>query len=300
LAVRYVRASAPWLTDLDAVPGGDRLQPVLASRVKLLFDERRADDLRHIDEWEAIIPLGPDGFDVGGAIAVDFDDRDFSSEAPDGAIYVLPADDISASELRSTVASIKNHLVAEQTLTVLHNPDLKLWSRPGESPEAFALRCRDAAEDAADAETAKLRDRLEAKADKVHAALAKAEDRVAELEVQADGRKTQQMVDIGTSILGGLLGGRRRTRSLAGAARRVSSSRRQQASAEARLESARNRAAEKIEELEALEADLQDAVIEIDDEWSSKADAVEPVEIPLEKSDITVEEPVLAWLPIER
>jgi peptidoglycan hydrolase CwlO-like protein len=80
----------------------------------------------------------------------------------------------------------------------------------------------------------------------------------------------------------------------------VSSSRRQQASAEARLESARNRAAEKIEELEALEADLQDAVIEIDDEWSSKADAVEPVEIPLEKSDITVEEPVLAWLPIER
>ena len=299
LTVRYVRAGAPWLVDLDATPGGGRLQPALATRVGLIYDERAA-DLRHADTWEAIVPLVGDGFDVAGAIPVDFDDRDFTAEAPDGAVYVLPEDEITAGDLRGVPSDIKNRLVADQTLTLLRNRELKLWSRPGESPEAFALRCREAAEEGADAAAGKIRDRLEAKRDKVEAALAKAEDRVAELETQAEGRKQQQWVDIGSSILGGLLGGRSRSRGLASAARRMSSSRRQSASVEARLESAQNRAAEKIEDLEELEADLQDALIEIDEEWTAKADAVEEVEIPLEKADITVEDPVLVWLPVER
>jgi hypothetical protein len=80
----------------------------------------------------------------------------------------------------------------------------------------------------------------------------------------------------------------------------MSSGSRQKASTEARLESARNRAAEKIEELDELENDLQDAVIEIDDEWTTKAGAVEPYEVPLEKTDITVEDLMLVWLPVER
>ncbi|MEL6982090.1 MAG: DUF87 domain-containing protein [Actinomycetota bacterium] len=299
LPVRYAKADSPWLTDLDASPSGDRLQPALAVRVGLLFDERAA-DLRHQDEWEAIVPMGPDGFAVDEAIPVDFDDRDFGTDAPDGAVYVLPADDISAGDLRKIPSAIKSRLVADETLTLLRNAELKLWSRPGETAEAFALRCGEAAEASADEAASKIRDRLEAKRDKVEAALAKAEDRVAELETQADGRKQQQWVDVGSSILGGLLGGRSRSRGLASAARRMSSSRRQSASTEARLESAQNRAVEKIEELEQLEADLQDAMIEIDDEWTTKAEAVEEVEVPLEKSDINVEDPVLVWLPIER
>lgn len=299
LSVRYARPASPWLTDLDASAGGDRLQPALAVRVGLIFDERAA-KLRHTDEWEAIIPVGPDGFDVDGAIPVDFDDRDFATDAPDGSVYVLPPDDITATDIRKVPSAIKNRLVADETLTLLRNTELKLWSRPGETAEAFAARCGEAAEAGADAAAGKIRDRLEAKRDKVEAALAKAEDRVAELETQADGRKQQQWVEVGSSILGGLLGGRSRSRGLASAARRMSSSRRQSASTEARLESAENRAAEKIEELEELEADLQDAMIEIDDEWTSKAAAVEEVEVPLEKSDITVDDPILVWLPIER
>ncbi len=299
LAVRYARPASPWLVDLDATPGGDRLRPALAARVGLVYDERAA-DLRHTDEWEAIIPVGPDGFDVDAAVPVDFDDRDFATDAPDGAVYILPADDITAGDLRKVPSAIKNRLVADQTLTLRRNRELKLWSRPGETPEAFALRCQAAADDGADADAAKIRDRLESKRDKLEAALAKAEDRVAELEVQADGRKQQQWIDVGTSILGGLLGGRGRSRGLASAARRVSSGRRQSASAEARLESAQNRAAEKIDDIEELEVELQEALIEIDDEWSAKAEAVEDVEVPLEKSDITVEDPVLVWLPIER
>jgi hypothetical protein len=299
LTVRYAVAAAPWLTEVDAVPGGDRLRPALATRVQLLFDETKA-DLRHQEEWEAIVPITADGIDVDGAIAVDFDDRDLTAEAPDGAVYVLPPSEVTAGALRKVPTAIKSKLAAEETLTLLHNAELKLWSRPGEGADAFAARCRETADQGADEAAAAIRAKLEAKRDKVEAALAKAEDRVAELEVQAQGRKQQQLVDIGTSILGGLLGGRSRTRGLASAARRMGSGGRQSASARARLESAQNRAAEKIEELEELEADLQEAVIEIDDEWSAKAEAVEEVEIPLEKTDIAVDDPVLVWLPVER
>ncbi|MGH1489282.1 MAG: helicase HerA-like domain-containing protein [Acidimicrobiales bacterium] len=299
VVVRYARSAAPWLTDIDAVPGGDRLTPVLAARIDLLFDETKA-KLRHTEEWEAIIPLTGDSIDVDNAITVDFDDRDFVSEAPEGAIYVLPEFDITASAIKSAGAALKNKLTVDETVTLLHNAELKLWSRPEESAEEFAKRCDAAAEDGADAATEKIRAKLDKKRDSVEAALAKAEDRVAELEIKAQGRKQQQLVDIGASVLGSLLGGRSRTRGMASAARRMSSGSRQSASAKASLESAQNRAAEKIGQLEELEQDLQDAVIEIDDEWTEKAQAVEEYEVPLEKSDITVDDLMLVWLPIER
>ena len=299
LTVRYARRDAPWLADLDAATGGDRLRAALAVRVGLLFDEARA-DLRHTDEWEAIVPITADGFGVDRAVAVDFDDRDFGAEAPDGAVYVLPAADITAGALRRVPSAVKNRLAADRTLTLLTNRELKLWSRPGESADDFSLRCQRAAEEGADAAAGKIRDRLEAKRDKVEAALAKAEDRVAELEVRAEGQRNRQWVDVGTSILGGLLGGRSGARGLATSARRMSSGRSRRASIETRLESAQNRAAEKIDELADLEAELQEAVIEIDDEWSARAGAIEEAEIPLERSDITVEDPILVWLPTER
>lgn len=301
LPVRYVTAGAPWLSDLDmgADPGSDRLQAVLAARVNLLFDERAA-DLRHSEEWEAIIPLTGDRLDMDQGIAVDFDDRDFTSDAPDNAVYVLPPFEISASGVRSAQADLKSMLVADETIELMKNPELKMWSRPGESADDFAARCREAADDEADAETAKIRERLEKKQDTIEAALAKAEDRVEELEVQADGRRNAQLVDIGTSVLGGLLGGRSRTRGLATAARRMSSSSRQKASTEARLDSAKNRVAEKIDDLDELEMELSEAVLEIDAEWLEKSQAIETVEVPLEKTDITVEDFMLVWIPVRR
>ncbi len=299
LPVRWAAPGSPWLEEVGASSEGDRWRAALAARVELLFDETRA-KLRHSQEWEAIIPLTADGVDLDDATAVDHDDRDFSERAPEGAVYVLPPSDLSASAVRSAKAALRTHLQQQLTLALRHNPELKLWSRPGESAEEFERRCEAAADDGADAEATKIRDRLEARRDKIEVALAKAEDRVAELEVQADGRRNQQIIDIGTSVLGGLLGGRRRSRGLATAARRVASNRRQSSSTKARLESARNRVGEKIEDLDQLETDLQDALFEIDAEWSTKAKAVEEVEIPLEKTDIAVEDFHLVWLPVRR
>lgn len=297
VTMRYVTKSTPWLRDVDATPDGTRLAPALAARVTLLFDETKA-DLRHSEEWEAIIPLSGHDIDVDAAIPIDFDDRDFTTDQPDNPIYVMPEFNFTATALKKAQTDLRAKLYADQSLTLQRNPELKLWSRPGETETDFATRCEKVADEGADAAAAKLREKLETKYDRVQAALAKAEDRVAEIEEQAKGRKTQNIVNIGTSILGGLFGGKKSARSLGSAARRMSSGRNQSNASEARLQTAQNRVGEKIEELEELENELQDAVIEIDDEWNEKATAIEATDIPLEKTDISIDDFLLIWMPV--
>lgn len=295
--VRYVHSAAPWLGSVGATPGGTRLTAALAARVKLLFDDTKS-KLRHTEEWEAIIPLTGATLDLDKAVPVDFDDRDFLSDPPNGATYVLPEFDLTARAITSAKTALKNELYSEEVVTLLNNPELKLWSRPGETPEDFAKRCEAAAEDGADEAAGKIRDKIEKKRDTLDAALAKLEDRVEELETQKEGKRSQQLVDIGSSILGGLLGGRKRSRSMASAARRMNSGRSQSANIASRLETAENRVADKVEDIEELEYDLREALIEIDDTWTEKASQVESVEIPLEKTDIKIEDFDLVWLPL--
>lgn len=296
LPVRYLSPSAPWGDAVDADPDSSRLVPYLAARVGMLFDETRA-DLRHRETWEAIVPIGDDGPDLDGSISVDYDDRDLDTEAPPNSVYVLPASSLTKAEVRSLNSDLKTLIHGNQNITLFRNEKLKMWSRPGESAVEFEARCDQAASDAADAEAATIRERLENKRDSIEAALAKAQDRVNELEVQAESRRNSNLIEVGASVLGSLLGGRSKARGLASAARRVSSSRRQSASTGARLDSARNRVGEKIDQLEDLENDLAEALIEIDDEWNQVAADITPVEVGLEKNDITIEDLVVLWIP---
>ncbi len=295
--VRYVSSAAPWLAAAGGTAGSKKLTPVIAARVSLLFDDTKA-DLRHIEEWEAIIPAGIDGFDADALIEVDFDDRDFVAAAPEGAVYVVPEFNITKTALKSAATALKNRLYANEQIELFKNPALKLYSRPGETRDAFEGRCLVAADDASDADAAKLRAKLETKMDRIQDQIAAAEDRVRQAETESQGRRENQIVNLGTSILGGLLGGRSRSRSLATAARRMSSGRRQAASSANRVETALNRLDEKTANLQELEANLADSLIDIDDEWNDKATDIDELPVGLEKTDITIDDLIVAYLPI--
>ena len=82
---------------------------------------------------------------------VDYDDRDLLAQAPAAARYVLPAAKVANKTYWSTLSKdLTDHLANSATLQVLHNPDLKVYSRVGESAEEFAARCQQVAADAAD------------------------------------------------------------------------------------------------------------------------------------------------------
>ena len=296
--VAYIDPGSPWLGDVGGDPSGRRLVAGIAARVNLLFDDTKA-DLRHEVEWEAIISPVDDEIDVDDAIEVDFDDRDLRSEKVDeDQVFVLPTAKIHTKTLFSKAQTqLKDKIYRSEQLELFHNPDLKLTSRVGESQEDFAQRCNEAAGEKADEEVAKLRKSLETKMDRVRAAIDKSEDRIRELESDVSSRGRDQILDIGMSVLGGVLGGRRSTRSILGGARRASSKGRTKGNAEERLETAENRLGEKVDELEELETELTDALWEIQSEWDDKAKEVESIEVPLEKTDISIDEFALIWIP---
>ncbi|MEZ5245251.1 MAG: DUF87 domain-containing protein [Acidimicrobiales bacterium] len=294
--VAYLDPAAPWGQHVGAVAGGRRLQPALAARVRLLFDDTKG-DLRHEAEWEAVV--GPLGADVDGPdfVAVDYDDRDLRSDPPEGAVYVLPEGKIhTATFFRDAERTLKDHLYRNESLTLLQNPELKLYSRVGESAEEFAERCRRVGDDRADEEADELRAAMAKKQDRVRAAIAKAEDRVRELESDSKDRSRNEVISGAIDVIGGLFGGKS-TRSILGGVRRASSSRRTSANAAQRVESAKNRLEERVDELEALADALVEALEDSQDAWERAAATIESFEVGLEKTDITVEDLVLVWVP---
>ncbi len=293
--VAYLDVAAPWAAQLGA--GGPRLRAYLAARVSVRFDDAKAAvDVRQ--EFEALYGPLDEGLDLERETVVDFDDRDFGAAAPDPAHYALPAVPIDqAAFFRSAEKDIARRLVARQALELQRNAKLKLVSRPGETPEAFAARCDAAAQAAADAETAKIRDRLEAKQDRLEAALATAQRRVEELSMDERTRQTNELAAGAGAVLGALLGGRRRTRSLAGALGGAASRRGQATRAAERRRTAETKAAQVSDDLVEIEQQILEEVAEIDARWRELAAATDTVAIRPEASDVAVERLTLVWVP---
>ncbi len=302
--VFYLDAAAPWARDVGAVTGGTRLEAAVVARVNMLFDETKG-DLRHQEEYEAVFfPLTGQSLDADTAVTVDYDDRDLRTEVPDGARYVLPDAKIQNKTYFSKAQSeLKDHLYRNETLELMRNPELKIVSRVGETREEFEARCNKVADDGADEEATKVRESLEKQRDRLQSALDKAEDRVRELDEDVEARsrdaKLSGAIDVAGSVLGGLLGGRSSTRGILGGVRRASSKSRMTNSAKERLETARNRVDEKADDLEALELEITDSLYEIQDAWDEKAEAIEDMNVSLEKTDISVDQIALVWIPVE-
>ena len=297
-SVFFIDPGSPWLGDVGGDPDGRRLVAGVAARVNLLFDDTKA-DLRHEVEWEAIISPVDDEIDVDDAVEVDFDDRDLRREkVSEDQVFVLPTAKIHTKTLFSKAQTqLKDKLYRGEALELFYNPELKMASRVGESKEDFTQRCNDEAGDKADEDVAKLRASLETKMDRVRAAMEKSEDRIRELEADVDSRGKEQILDIGMSVLGGVLGGRRSTRSILGGARRATSKGRTKGNAEERLKTAENRLSDKADELDELETELTDSLWEIQSDWDDKAKEIDTIEVPLEKTDISIDEFALIWIP---
>ncbi len=175
---------------------------------QLRYDETKA-DLVHDEEFECVIDSLGDTVDASRAISVDYDDRDLRDEAPEGAVYVMTDAKLTNKTFFTGIErDLKDHLYRNRSLEIPANRELKLYGRPGETPEEFRARCERAAEDAADAEIAELRDKYEAKVTKLRGQIAAAEDRVDVLEEEASSKRNSELLSTAGSILGGLLGGK--------------------------------------------------------------------------------------------
>jgi hypothetical protein len=296
--VRWLDPAAPWAAQVGAVPNGTKLAPALVTRVSLLYDDDKL-GLRETEEWEAVIfPLGAT-VDPVAAVAVDHDDRDLRTEAPPNAGYVLTDAPLNkATFFTGAEKALVDHLYRSRTVQVMRNPQLKLVARAGETPEEFAARCAAAAEEQADKDQVALQDKYERRIAKAREALGAAMDKVAQAQAAESTRRQSDMVAGAGSLLGAMLGGRRSARTMARDMSRVLTSRGRVEEAAQRVRTAENRALDRQEALKKLESDVARDLAAIDEEWAAKAAAVEPVDVPLEKSDIRVAARSLVWIPV--
>jgi hypothetical protein len=290
----YLDPATPWAKDLGADPTGTCLAPAAAVTVQLLYDDTRA-DVRHAETYEAVIfPM--DGIiDVEDVLAVDHDDRDFQSEPPPGVSYQLGNTKLQNKTFWTSLQSdLKSYLVANRSIEIWKCAGLKLYSRVGESQEAFRARCQDAADQAADLKVSGLKTRYANRIDRLQDQISTADARVRELEVDASSRaKSEVMSGIG-DFLGAFMKGRLASSTLSKAASRRAASKK----AKARVVTAEVRLSAKQQDLVELEQVLEDAVISTQEEYDAMAAEIETLEIGLEKTDIRVAEAKLVWVPV--
>jgi len=298
--VSYLDPAAPWASQVGAVAGSTRLYSFLAARVALRYDDSAA-GIDEQQEFEALYGPLDAGLDLDSETIVDFDDRDFRPEAPAGAAYVLPQAPIAEAKLYAQAAKeIQARLVANRALELYRNKELKLTSRPAESEEDFVRRCDEAGQAKADAEAAKIRDRLMAKQERLQNALELAQHRVEELDTQTKSRQAGTLITGAGAVLGALFGGRRSARSIASAVGSVASKQGQAATSSQRRQTAQAKVQQTTDDLQALEQEILDEVTQIDEKWRSIAETVEAVSIRLEATDVRVTETRLVWVPVAR
>jgi hypothetical protein len=297
VTVSYLDPAAPWASTIGTSNGSSRLRPFLAARISLRYDDSSA-GVDEQQEFEAVYGPLDGGLDLDSETQVDYDDRDFAASAPEGAAYVLPQAPIAEARFFSATAKdIQQRLVDRRPLELLRNTALKLVSRPGESPDDFAARCDAAAQARADADAAKIRDRLEAKRDRLEKALAQAERRVEELDTDTRSRHANELIAGAGAVLGALFGGRRSARSITSAIGGAASRRGMSARTAERRESAQEKAVAVTDDLAELEQEILDEVAEIDDRWKQTAAEVDTLQIRLEATDVRVLETRLVWVP---
>ena len=302
IAVRYVDIAAPWLTSVGGDSAGTTRSPAIVARVALRYDDTKA-DLLHDDEYEAVLHPLAEQLDVTALVPVDYDDRDLQVDAPAGVSYEIPAAPV-ATKAYWTAAErdIRDHLVRTLSIDLPTNTALKLYGRPGESADAFVIRCREVAIERAGTEVATLRGKYEAKVTRALQQREAADGRAAVLREEAEGKRNSEVLSGAGSMLGGLLGGRKSAGGLLGglfgdassAARKRGST----SAADQRVTSAEKKVKSIDAQIADLEEELETEVAAITNKWATAANTVTTMKVGLEKTDVKVTQICLAWLPV--
>jgi hypothetical protein len=289
IPVAYLDPAATWASQVGAVPAastGPRLQAAVIARVAVRYEMPKSEPIP--EEYEAVLFPAPEQSLTLSPIQVDYDDRDLVAQAPINARFVLPTAKVANKTYWSTLSKdLTDHVVAHEQREVLSNPDLKLFARPGETPEDFTARCQQTAAAEADKKAAPLRTKYESKLRTLHTRLGSAQTKAQ----QASSAASSSVMDSAASVLGGFLGGRRSVSSISSAARRASSAKGRADAANAKVDEVQAQIAD-------LEAELTAELDALNAEWQAKAANVVPVRVELKRTSVRVTDLRLLWVPV--
>jgi hypothetical protein len=275
--------AAAWIDSVGGTTDGDRYEAAVVFTVNLRFDETRI-GIDHDEVWEAVLYPLSSAFDAGSLTEVDHDPRDFI--AVDSSLpFTIPAAPLSQSSyFRSLEADLKKHLDRDETIMVHRNKSLKATSRPDESRDDFRVRVEALAQDQADREIAKLREKYTTRLRRLEQAHSDAMRAAESAEAEVNDARWSDRLKMAGSVVD-LLSGRK--------LRVPKTSTR---NAKGRLRTADDKTEQRSQDIDELNEDLDEEVIEIRQKWDTAAEAVEDVEIGLEAEDIRIADTRVVWI----
>ena len=258
----------------------DRTRKVDESRQLSLLVEPQ--NLGAIVRWQDALPAD-----------VDVDGLEQEPEAE--ALFAAVPDALnSASELKALAQDFDDFLYREQTFTLFYNPELKLYSEPGESERDFRIRAQQVAREKRDEEVEKLRKKYESQLDRLEDRLAREQRELAEDQAKYQARKQEELISAGETIAGllGVLGSRRST-----GLSRAATKRRLTSQAKADIEESEAEIERLKEESEELQRSFEEEATAIGDKWTATLEQMETFQVRPRRKDVNVQIVALAWAP---
>jgi hypothetical protein len=289
-----------FLTPAHSVPLDTmvRYEPTILGRARVRYSKPTAG----IEVDREVVCLAPAGESLGESAweaAEQFAEAPQTEPAPrTGSFAPLPPALAGPRGYATLATSLKSHLGRTSKLTAWSAPALAAVSRPGESQGDFRVRIAHRVKEWRDEQIEKVRDKQAAKlaaiADKVERARQKVEREKAE----AKNQSMQTYVSIGTAVIGALLGRKKASATTIGRAatsmRSASRAARQQADVAHAEESLSTLEEKRMQ----LEEEIEQELDRIRFESSPESIRLEEIEIPAKKTDIAIDEVVLAWRPV--
>ena len=280
----------------ERVRGDDRLvyRPALLGRGRLHFVK----STYKVDQWDEMTFLATIS---GGEMPDEIWDEtepvtrelELSKNPFDEGEFAKVAGDLQKSKNFTTwKKELKEYLYRGQELIVWKCKELKMFSEPNESLGDFKVRLETHVSELRDEETEDLRKKYSKKFQTLRSKIRRAEDKIEVEEEQYKQSRMSSYLSAGTTLLGALMG-RRSVRSAGTSARSFGRAGKEKSDI--------GRAKDNLEELqeafEDLEREFNDEVESLEDKLTVEELEFTDHKITPRKSDISVEEFGICWLP---
>ena len=205
----------------------------------------------------------------------------------------LPGFAMNAANYKQVSKDFSEWMYRNERAGILECPALKAFAGLGEDEAEFRARLAQSAREARDAAVEKIRDKAEARLKTMEKRLRTAEGSLEREKAQASAAKIDAGMSVLGSLLGGLLGGRRRSASTA--VRRSSRAYQQHrdiATAEGKVEAIE-------QDISELEAELAADIEELTTDYDPAALELETEVLKPTRANVKVDEVGLLWLPYD-
>jgi hypothetical protein len=227
------------------------------------------------------------------AIAIDLERLQLSKQPTESFPYSeLPPDLMQLKNYKSWEKELAEFLFRHEKCIIYSCKAVKRSAAPGQDEFSARLELAEYAREARDEAMDKVRSKYEEKLQSFELKVAAAQQRLDRTLEEAKAKRLDGLVDLGTSILGALLGGKKRGVPTSTVRDLTRSSQQNDVT----------RAQETLETLvlqkNAMERECQQELDAIESQFSIENLKLEAVEIPLRKSDTKIKTLSLAWVPV--